>query len=320
MSEVKFGHKILYFLKEVDRIMEGIYQMPVSFEIDASNYCQNDCGFCMFAFHLKKNRVHLPMSLYYKALLSFRRIGVKSITFTGGGEPLMNPNIVKMIGMALSENMRVGLVTNGLLLPDIYDIAPRLEFIRVSIDSATRDTYRKVKGRDHFNEVCDNIRGITKHGEGTVGISFVVTEDNKHEVDKFHALASDLDVEYAQIKPELKVCDMESQIKNIEGEKFFVTERYNIDQESLIQCKIAGLVGILGATGKLYYCCVHRGKDNFVIGDLATQELHEIFYKRHSIIPSINMCSTSCRYMNYAKIYEQVVGRQYIPFRHRKFI
>ena len=319
MSEVKFGHKILYFLKETDRIVKDNYQMPVSFEIDASNYCQNDCGFCMFAFHLKKNRVHLPLGLYYKALNSFRHMGVKSITFTGGGEPLMNPNIDKMIYLALRENLRVGLVTNGILLPNICGIVPRLEYVRISIDSASRETYKKVKGKDYFDVVCDNIRKIVYDG-GNIGISFVVTEENKHEVDDFHKLALDLGVDYAQIKPELRICDMESQIQDIKGDKFFVTERYNIDQNSMTQCKIAGLIGILGATGKLYYCCVHRGRENFVIGDLATSELRNIFDDRRRFIPSMNMCNTSCRYMNYSKVYEQVMDRKYIALRHRKFI
>lgn len=317
--DVKLGHKILYFLKECDRIVVNNWQPPVTFEIDASNYCQNDCGFCMFAFHLKTNRVHLPMGLYYKALNSFRHMGVKSITFTGGGEPLMNPNINKMIHLALKDNMRVGLVTNGILLPEILDIAPRLEYVRVSIDSATRETYKKVKGKDYFIKVCNNIMELIDQG-CVVGISFVVTQDNKHEVDEFHELAMNLGVDYAQIKPELKVCDMETQVEGIKGDKFFVTERYNIDSSSMLQCRIAGLIGILGATGKLYYCCVHRGKESFEIGDLSKDELYNIFDLRRTFIPPINLCNTSCRYMNYAKIYTQVMDRKYIALRHRKFL
>lgn len=319
MSEVKLGHKILCYLKECDRIVLNNYQMPVTFEIDASNYCQNDCGFCMFAFHLKKNRVHLPMGLYYKALHSFRHMGVKSITFTGGGEPLMNPNIRKMIHLALTDNLRVGLVTNGILLTQIIDLAPRLEYVRVSIDASTSDTYKKVKGTPHFNKVCDNIKKVVDNG-CYIGISFVVTEDNKHEIDEFHNLALKLGVDYAQIKPELKVCDMESQVKGIKGDKFFVTERYNIDKESMTQCRIAGLIGILGATGKLYYCCVHRGKEEFEIGNLAKEDLQFIFDLRRTFIPPVELCKTSCRYMNYAKIYNQVMDKKYLPLRHRKFL
>lgn len=317
--EVKLGHKILCYLKEVDRIALGNYQMPVTFEIDASNYCQNDCGFCMFAFHLKKNRVHLPMGLYYKALHSFKRMGVKSITFTGGGESLMNPNIRKMIQLALYDNLRVGLVTNGILLHEIIDLVPRLEYVRVSLDSATRETYKKVKGKDYFVKVCNNIMEAIDQG-CVMGISFVVTEDNKHEINEFHQLALHLGVDYAQIKPELKVCDMEGQVDGIKGEKFFVTERYNINKESMLQCRIAGLIGILGATGKLYYCCVHRGKESFEIGDLAKDDLRNIFDLRRTFIPPINLCNTSCRYMNYAKIYEQVRDKKYIALRHRKFL
>lgn len=328
MTEVKFGHKILCFLKEADKIVNDELQLPVSFEIDASNYCQNRCSFCMFAEHIEANRVHLSMLSYLRALIEIRDMGVKSITFTGGGEPLMNPNIREMIMLAVKADMRVGLVTNGVLLPIVYDILYMLEYVRISMDSATRETYLKIKGKDYFDMVCENVFNMRDHLYGllgepqpAIGLSFVIVEDNKHEINEFHELADQLMIDYAQVKPELKVCDMETQTKDVDKSKFFLTERYNIDSKSTTACKLAGLIGIINATGKVYYCCVHRGKKQFEIGDINDRNLTDIYSKVRPIFrPDLRLCTTSCRYMNYSKIYEQVRDKRFIPLRHRKFI
>lgn len=321
MGDIGLGHKILFFLREADNLVEKKFQMPVSFEIDASNYCQCDCEFCMFAEHIKTNRIHLTPELYYKAIWDMKRHGIKSITFTGGGEPLMNPAIREMIISTHRLGFKIGLVTNGVSLHIIHDLTDMLEYIRVSLDSATPETYIKVKRRDFFHKVCDNIREITSIDSADVGISFVINDTNRHEIDAFHDLAKELNVKYAQVKPELTLCELESQTSGIDRNKFFVTERYNIDSASMVACDLAGLVGILGATGKVYYCCIHRGKAEFEIGDLKDESLLGIFTRKRPFIkPDFSKCAGSCRYMNYAKIYEQVRGSQYIPLRHRRFI
>lgn len=320
MNEIGLGHKILFFLRECDNLVNDKFQMPVVFEIDASNACQNDCDFCMFAFHIKKHRVHLSMDTFRKAIWDFYRSGVRAVTFTGGGEPLMNPSIRAMIEYADHLGMKVGLVTNGIFLDRVFDLSDKLEYVRVSIDCASPQTYRATKHTDNFYPIINNIKKLTAMGKTDVGISFVITDQNHDEIDAFYDLAKHLNVHYAQIKPELKDCDMEAQTKDVDRGKFFVTERYNIDQTSLTACKIAGLIGVLNATGDVYYCCIHRGKDEFKIGNINDQSLLEIYTRRAQFKPNLKMCGGSCRYMNYAKIYEQVRGDRFIPLRHRRFI
>ena len=321
MNEVTFGHKILYFLPEVDRLVKNKFQMPVSFEIDASNACQNDCDFCMFAFHIKKNRVHLDMDLYRKVLWDFTRHGINSITFTGGGEPLMNPKIVDMIVMAKYLGREVGLVTNGIFLDKIKNISDKLEYVRVSLDCASPETYKRTKHTDHFNDIVNNVKRLVDSESTHVGLSFVITDENRDEIDGFYELAKCIGVHYAQVKPEIIHGDMESQTEGLDRDKFFVTERYNIDRDSMTACQIAGLIGVLNATGKVYYCCIHRGKPQFELGDLNHQTMLELYSKwRPLFTPNLKMCGGSCRYMNYAKVYENCRGNRFIPLRHRKFI
>ena len=321
MNEVGLGHKILFFLREVDAIVSNEPQMPVCFEIDASNSCQNDCDFCMFAFHIKKNRVHLSRHNFIKAIWDMKDMGVRAITFTGGGEPLMNPHIKDMVNIAHSFRFKIGLVTNGILLDKIMDDAHVFEYVRVSLDCATRETYYRTKHSHHFDRIIYNLKTLVDQRKTDVGLSFVITDDNRDEIDAFHDLAESIGVDYAQVKPELKQCDMLAQTKDVDHNKFFVTERYNIDRDAEIACKIAGLIGVLNATGKVYYCCVHRGKSEFEIGDINTNSLNDIFSWRFKFKPNLKLCRTgSCRYMNYAKVYDKVKERRFKVLRHRRFI
>ncbi len=320
-NEVGFGHKILFFLREVDNLMENRYQLPVSFEIDASNTCQNDCDFCMFAFHIKNHRVHLSYDLYVKAVWDFYRTGVKSITFTGGGEPLMNPKIVDMVKFATRLGIKCGLVTNGIFLDKIGEVLGELEFVRVSLDTSNAETYYQTKHTKHFNRIIENVKHVVDKNVTDVGLAFVVTDYNRKEVDDFYELSKSVGAHYAQVKPEVRNCDIEAEMKDLDRDKFFVTERYNIDRNSLTACKIAGLIGVLNATGKIYYCCIHRGKPQFEIGDLNHMNLLEIYSKWRPVFkPDLSMCGASCRYSNYAKVYENARGSQYLPLRHRRFI
>lgn len=321
MNEVGFGHKILFFLREVDNLVENRHQMPVSFEIDASNACQNDCDFCMFAFHIKKHRVHLPFELYTKVVWDFYRHSIKSITFTGGGEPLMNPKIVDMIKMANHLNIKVGLVTNGIGLKRIEEVADKLEFVRISLDAACSETYYETKHTKHFNLIVENAKRLVDKHVTDVGLAFVITDHNRDEVEAFYELSKSIGAHYAQVKPEIRDCDIEAEMKDLDRNKFFVTERYNIDRKSYTACKIAGLIGVLNATGKVYYCCIHRGKPMFEIGDFNHMNISQIYSEwRPMFNPNLSMCGASCRYSNYAKVYENARGSQYIPLRYRRFI
>ena len=74
--------------------------------------------------------------------------GVRSITFTGGGEPLTNKNIDDAIEYASDVGLNIGLVTNGGLLNNEINQSVNhcCRFIRVSIDAGTVETHHKLHG------------------------------------------------------------------------------------------------------------------------------------------------------------------------------
>ena len=118
----------LYYYKVKEAIKNG-WTLPVTCEVDPSNACCLDCSFCIYR-QLRDTAV-MSLELYKKILNDLKDCEVKSITLTGGGEPLMNPQINEFI--KISDGFKLGLITNGVLLNKIeVSLLKRFDFIRIS--------------------------------------------------------------------------------------------------------------------------------------------------------------------------------------------
>lgn len=308
------GSKIVAHLNEADNVVNDVAQFPISCEIDTSNYCQNDCKWCIYKGYLKNNRVHLDFSLYKHIIRQLKAGGCKSITFTGGGEPTMNPNFLEMVDYAYDHQLKIGLITNGILLNKLYDKLSKFDFIRVSLDAVNAFQYKMIKNTDYFYTVVNNITKACKADLCDIGISMVYENGGKQLAEDFYKLGESLGCTYAQVKPVVDQYVEETSDQIAEAKGCFVTKR-SLVNGSRLPCKLAGLIGQVGADGKYYYCCVHRGKEQFCVGDLNDYFIAILSLSRRDFEPDLNQCST-CRYMNYAEEYQKVSADKYKMLRH----
>ena len=311
-------NKITYHWQLVASAISGEFHLPITCEVDLSNRCMLDCSFCLFKEFLLRERVDLPVSVYNKFLSE--AWGLRSITFAGGGEPLMNPNFNLMVRSALVRDIEVGLVTNGVLLDKVEDVTC-YNFIRVSLDASNAEVYKRIKKVDIFDRVVRSIKRAVQRG-AFVGISYVVNEENKDGVNEARELAEQLNTKYIQFKPAwINGSTFRGFEKAVEkanaGVKNIVTAR-DAPTDTL-PCKIAGLIGILSANGCYYYCCHHRGKPNFNLGSAEKLAFTECMKKRDDIFPDVTKCP-QCRYMNYAIKYRQLNAENKMNIRHINFL
>ncbi|MCK5604636.1 radical SAM protein, partial [Candidatus Pacearchaeota archaeon] len=187
---MSMNNKIYYYIDQVEKLERGEFVPPITCEIDPSNKCNLDCDFCMFKDYRSKSNEVLPWSVYTNVLGDLREIGTKSITFTGGGEPLTNPRFNQMVGAALMLGFEVGLVTNGILLHKVENL-DEFKFIRVSLDAHNREDYVNLKGIDYFNTVLENISNALKWNK-IIGLSYVVCDKNNEDLHKAEELANEI--------------------------------------------------------------------------------------------------------------------------------
>ena len=84
--------------------------------------------------------------------------------------------------------------TNGVLLTDEIIkllVDNQITRLRISLDAATPETYEKIRGFNFLKKIEDNIDKVIAYKKKqksflpTIRISFVVMEDNKHEIKAF---------------------------------------------------------------------------------------------------------------------------------------
>ena len=308
--------KIYYYLAEIRNALKRGWAYPVTCEIDPSNNCMLNCQFCMYAEYLKSSgRGYLDFNLYQEVVSELHEMGVKSITFTGGGEPLMHPKFNSMVNVARLHKMETGLITNGVFLDRVRNL-DAFSFIRVSVDASTPATYKRIKGRNKFEAVIENIAWALDEG-AVLGLSFVVCEENKGDIEGMITLADKLGVKYVQFKPAWINGAQFTDYEIPKTKKVIDTKRYKA--KDLLPCTIAGLVGVIGADANAYFCCQYRGDERFRLGTLEDYSFAALWQKRMGIEPDISACP-QCRYMNYATAYKEAMKGETLFLEHKSFL
>lgn len=86
---------------------------PYHVQIYPTNRCNLRCSFC--SCHDRPN-VALPESELVAIAELLPRIGTRSVTISGGGEPLLHPSLGMFVGLLCGAGIKVGMATNGTLL------------------------------------------------------------------------------------------------------------------------------------------------------------------------------------------------------------
>ncbi|MBF0528218.1 MAG: radical SAM/SPASM family putative metalloenzyme maturase [Deltaproteobacteria bacterium] len=119
---------------------------------------------------------------------------VESLILTGIGEPLLHPDLEKMISLArryLPEESRIGFQTNGMLLEPHRAkslLQAGLDRICLSLDAASPQTFQnlrsggKLAGIDRALEALDKARSRIKANRLKIGIEFVLMKNNYLEL------------------------------------------------------------------------------------------------------------------------------------------
>ena len=347
--------KVVYHLDTVLDYFKNKNVDPINLEIDPSNACNHSCPFCISGhLHLNKfkgteffNRQMMHKDILMNLVKDLSKTKVKSVSWTGGGEPTMNPHLKPAIKyLKENSNIDMGMFSNGSMLTrfDLFEtLVDSLSWIRISMDAGKAKSYddlRITNTSNNFKVVLDNIKKLIKikkerNSKITIGVGFVVTQDNYDEVLDFANLFKDLDVDYCQYKPEIiqiernsasdkkqqispefwanTVIDLLDKASKILGQKFqcnsYKVQDLLVDKKKTYgreykQCIGSQLQPCIGADGEVYVCTNHRGHKERSYGSLYEKSFSEIWgnvSKRKCVMSQIenkekfSMCSQLCK-------------------------
>lgn len=143
----------------------------------------------------------MDMDLFKKIIDDIAQNGIKWRELAYYNEPLLDPMLFERIKYAKSRGLKIHLNTNGTLLTQekrkaILDSG--LDVISVSLDAATAETYRKVRGSADFEKVKNNVIALIEErnrrflNKPRIQVGFVFQKDNCHEVEEFRAFWKNL--------------------------------------------------------------------------------------------------------------------------------
>ena len=140
--------KLLLHPSKVKSIMENdLTSAPISLEVSLTSTCNIDCTWCVDKDWRGNHSGTIDKDVLLSALKEFAEMGTKGVVIEGGGEPSVHPKFREIIEGALDLGLAVGLITNGTNFKE-FDLVPRMEWIRVSLDASTTEEYLRAKKKD----------------------------------------------------------------------------------------------------------------------------------------------------------------------------
>jgi len=249
-----FPTKILTNMELLNKIMNEKKIPPIHVQLNPTNRCNLNCPFCSCS--ARDKRMELSREDIKEIMSKARRIGCESVTITGGGEPLMHPNIFDIIRDIGDMGIKIGLVSNGLLLDSITtEIFSYITWIRISSGDNRGFPDRYKKHLENAMEKGQNVDWSFSHvvtaKPNYDTIRELVKFANKHACSHVRLVSDLLDLnavkDMKQIKKILNNAGISDELVIYQGRKKYVP--------GVKKCLISLLKPVVGADGMLYPCC-----------------------------------------------------------------
>ncbi len=299
------SHKLIF---HPGRVADWLHEKPIApiyLEVAPSGGCNHRCIFCAFDY-LSYHPVFLHTGHFDRFIREAAKKGLRSIMFGGEGEPLLHPHFSKLVRSASIAGLDIGVTTNGVLIPERIGgpVLPKLKFLRISLDAATPGTYATIHRSDDFQRVLTGLEAIVAERNQTkspctIGIQFLLLDQNCRELIRAAKLARDLGADYFMVKPysqhpnsthclltkipKTPLSKLERDVEALETEKFRVYFREKAVRKAsegkpYKHCLGLPFAAYLSATGDLYACNTFLGDHRFLYGNIGRQGFSEIWF------------------------------------------
>jgi MoaA/NifB/PqqE/SkfB family radical SAM enzyme len=172
-------------LDECERGAPVVGGLPFYYSVHLNMPCNERCIMCVPDGRHRKDIMALDD---FRHLVEQIRPYAHTINILGG-EPFMYPWICEALEILASNGMTVSVITNATLLNDRvagHLLALNELYMKCSIDGATAETYRRIRGLDVFDRVTANLGAFAQRARQRSGINivpvYVVMRENLHEV------------------------------------------------------------------------------------------------------------------------------------------
>ena len=181
---------------------------PYMAHVSPANVCNVHCERCPAHDPATAARTFLPFDIYEKFMDGAAPYLLYAILWSWG-EPLLNPDIYRMIESASRRNVLT--ITSSNLNHFGEDharemVASGLDAIIVALDGTNPETYARTRPGGTYSAVVENTRLLVEakrraaSSKPLINLRMVVTQENEAEVEDFKLLARELGVDMVSFK------------------------------------------------------------------------------------------------------------------------
>jgi len=226
--------------------------LPLHIQFLPTNRCNMNCTFCSCSE--RDADLEMDFDLARAIIEKCQAAGTKAVTITGGGEPLMYPKFAELVQCFHSNGIKIGLVSNGLLLHKVpKETIDKITWCRISNDDNRSFSGAYAERLTRVVEASPEVDWAFSHVVSSTPnipeITRIVEFANDHSFTHVR-LVADLfqpaDVDMEALKDALRAHDLADAKVVYQGRKAF---------EKGGDCFIGFLKPLIGPDAKIYACC-----------------------------------------------------------------
>jgi GTP 3',8-cyclase len=301
------SHKLIYHIDRVHDWLKRGMVYPIYMEISPAGSCNHRCLYCGLDFMGYEPRF-LDTDALKTRLTELGKLGLKSIMYAGEGEPFLHKDMADIIAHTKRSGVDAAVATNAVLLKkDIADtVLANSEWIKVSINGATEQTYAKIHQcrPEDFHRVIENMKYAAElkkknNYKCTLGMQLLLLPENHNEAVLLAKLAKDIGMDYLVIKPysqhpqskttrysSIRYSQYEylwDGLKEIHDENFSVIfrirtmKKWDSAGRQYSRCLALPFWSYIDAGGNVWGCSVYLGDERFLYGNIYEQTFEQIW-------------------------------------------
>lgn len=327
--------KLFLHISKVQDILQNRVRAttyPISVELTLTNACNLKCIYCSDQeLRERQGCSNMGFNIFNNLFEDLAKGGTKGVVFEGGGEPTLHPQFEQLVYCARQHGLAVGLITNGTKCI-AGDVLKELEWIRVSLDASNAEEYYNLKKVDCFEEVLSNIAHYSKYCK-TVGVGYVVTNQNMSDIETLILRLRSLGTSYIQMRPVVDNDNLMLNENNLRYLEFYRSASFNVIVDGMnenaekgnfgLPCYASSITSVISGDGSVFLC----GRLNVYdwlkpIGNIRTQKFSEIWYgderrKQLNMIENSEFCNHNCpqcRVSKYNQLFDRLLQTKSIHF------
>lgn len=193
-------------LRKIDKIQNRttLLSKPIALQLEPTTKCNLRCSFCESIIWDRKG-MDMKFIDFKKIIDQFPYLMI--LLLQGIGEPLMCKDFFKMVSYSKSKRIITGITTNATLLDENIAkkiVKSELDYLIISMDGATSETFERIRVGAKFDQVIKNIRNLVDIRGNLIRpmiyFHFTGTNENIHELPLVVKMAKDIGIEGVEMQ------------------------------------------------------------------------------------------------------------------------